>query len=596
MQKVGVGSAFATGAAVGLASLRHRRFHCNAAKLCNAAAGGGNAKMKVARVVTDLNKFDEQLWSVRKELALAYRAMYKMGLNTFTYNHLTVDCGQNRFLVNRYGLSWNEVTAENLLLVNSEGIILEGEGPVMQAAFVIHAMVHSEKKEMAKVVFHTHQCAATALTACVQTKYSHLTEELSCLPMVTQSCLDFAGRTMYDPVYTGIANDLDEGKRIADAMQDRPILFMGNHGITLCAGSVAEALYDIWRLEEVCNEVINRLGADEPLPASLPNLSQVDNAANSRRQAAQSFFRSLADHPDVKCPWDGRGEFRRRTPHPPSFLPAGVPVKNAPAWGDFGATWVVVQAQALALAPVSMTMELDGKYLTLASQDGAPACVSFDDVLTSGAVRLVDTVDNGVNRRVHASGGELARLVLVATPPASAARLAAMRCMLLPCVQDAMLFDGYLALVDVGAASDSHDSSAEAKAKARSSANNRLVEVLTTGIASDQRQRNVRIAVTSDGLTMAIAANGPAHLLALLERFEKCCALQLKAMKAAGIHSSSCLPADPIDAAAAVKRVLRLIDPAVVMQPRNGFLCATTDPEPAAGQMQLEAYKRMAGW
>ena len=125
-----------------------------------------------------------------------------MGLNTFTYNHLTVDCGQNRFLVNRYGLSWNEVTAENLLLVNSEGIILEGEGPVMQAAFVIHAMVHSEKKEMAKVVFHTHQCAATALTACVQTKYSHLTEELSCLPMVTQSCLDFAGRTMYDPVYT----------------------------------------------------------------------------------------------------------------------------------------------------------------------------------------------------------------------------------------------------------------------------------------------------------------------------------------------------------------------------------------------------------
>jgi ribulose-5-phosphate 4-epimerase/fuculose-1-phosphate aldolase len=194
---------FASGAAIGFASLRLRRFNSAAYKLATAAAGGGNAKMGRDGALTDPNDFDGKLWPVRNELALAYRALYNVGLNTFTYNHLTVDCGQNRFLINRYGLSWNEVTASNLLLVDSLGNILEGEGPVMQAAFVIHAMVHSEKKEMARVVFHTHQCAATALTACDQTDYAHLTEPESCLPMVTESCQQFAGRTMYDPVYTG---------------------------------------------------------------------------------------------------------------------------------------------------------------------------------------------------------------------------------------------------------------------------------------------------------------------------------------------------------------------------------------------------------
>ena len=70
--------------------------------------------------VTDPAKFDPELASHRAELAACYRCLYRLGINTFPYNHCTVDCGEGRFLVNRYGLSWAEVTAENLLLVDVE--------------------------------------------------------------------------------------------------------------------------------------------------------------------------------------------------------------------------------------------------------------------------------------------------------------------------------------------------------------------------------------------------------------------------------------------------------------------------------------------
>jgi hypothetical protein len=145
--------------------------------------------------------------------------------------------------VNRYGLSWGEVTPDNLQLVDSEGRLLEGEGPVMTAAFVIHAQVHSIHGSDARVVFHTHQTAATAL-GCISHPQNWREQNpgmgqthLTGLPHMTATDTDtdtdtdtglgrlapillahFNPRSCLDPEYTGIANDLDEGRRIANAM------------------------------------------------------------------------------------------------------------------------------------------------------------------------------------------------------------------------------------------------------------------------------------------------------------------------------------------------------------------------------------------
>ncbi|KAH8075040.1 hypothetical protein JL721_1026 [Aureococcus anophagefferens] len=108
----------------------------------------------------------------RAQLASAFRALASRGLSAASGlgNHLTMSVGPDYecFLLNRYGLHWMEVTAENLLLVDGNGEILEGEGPAQGAAIALHAPIHRELGAKAKVIFHTHQPWFTALS-CIKT-------------------------------------------------------------------------------------------------------------------------------------------------------------------------------------------------------------------------------------------------------------------------------------------------------------------------------------------------------------------------------------------------------------------------------------------
>ena len=107
----------------------------------------------------------------REQLASAFRALAAAGLSAASGlgNHLTMSVPPDytKFLLNRYGLHWMEVTAENLVLVDADGTILEGEGPVQGAAIALHGPVHAARKETARVIFHTHQPWFTAL-ACIK--------------------------------------------------------------------------------------------------------------------------------------------------------------------------------------------------------------------------------------------------------------------------------------------------------------------------------------------------------------------------------------------------------------------------------------------
>ena len=110
-------------------------------------------------------------------------------------NHLTMSVGPDytRFLLNRYGLHWMEVTAENLVLVDADGTILEGEGPVQGAAVALHGPIHAARRERARVIFHTHQPWFTAL-ACIKAGGLRMFHPDACI---------YSQRVGFDPVYTG---------------------------------------------------------------------------------------------------------------------------------------------------------------------------------------------------------------------------------------------------------------------------------------------------------------------------------------------------------------------------------------------------------
>lgn len=186
--------------------------------------------------------------SVRADLAAAYRLCHKLGLNEGVCNHLTAMLPGmcDRFLVIRYGLMWNEVTADNLVLVDSTGKIVAGEGPVETTAFEIHRAIHLKDPSKYAAVFHTHQPWATAL-CCIKPREDQPWG--NGLAMVHQNSCRFHDDISFDDTFNGLVHDSEEGNRLAAAFQGKRVLLHRNHGVIVCGRTVAEAFDDLYYLE-----------------------------------------------------------------------------------------------------------------------------------------------------------------------------------------------------------------------------------------------------------------------------------------------------------------------------------------------------------
>lgn len=505
-----------------------------------AEAGPRQVALQTDHAVSDPSKFDPALWELRQELAAAYRCLYSLGINTFTYNHCTVDCGHGRFLVNRYGLSWSEVTPENLLLVDCNGNLLEGEGPVMTAAFMIHGAIHQVHGAAARVVFHTHQVAASAL-GCVELPGGAET----IFPRSSERSKQFMGRCAFDSVYEGIATTPDEGLRIAAAMKDKPILFMAHHGVTLAAQTVAEAVHGIALLEVASNEVLDDDSAS--MHADRLRLSE-----HEKRLPPTEFFAALRSRKENEAPgtgtrsraWDGRGPFTpagysSTAPHETKMRVDLAAVKRALA--RLGLFRPAGEARSKAC----LSMSLGQGRLLVAPADGSWSNARAAEFAERGAEAYPELSG------LHRSRGELGGRVLLAIPaPRAASALAERGLELLPFVQDAMLMFAHVAKLPASATSLAESS-----------------EDVRRALVS---QPSARIIV---GPSLLVAfGNSPAHVLALVERYEKACALQLKSL--------------------ATGRKPKLIADRIIEHPTSRFLCDNGDEIPVEPQKQLETYKR----
>jgi ribulose-5-phosphate 4-epimerase/fuculose-1-phosphate aldolase len=193
--------------------------------------------------------------SARVDLAAAFRLAVRMDLHEGVCNHFSVMLpaegaqGAARFLLNAYGLHWSEVTASNLLTLDAEGRVLEGEGEFEKTAFWIHSRIHLAHPR-AVCVLHTHMPYATALTLL----------EGGRLEMAEQNALRFDGDIAYDDTYNGLVVDAAEGDRLARALGGRRVLFLASHGVIVVGESVAEAFDALYYLERACRlQVLARM-------------------------------------------------------------------------------------------------------------------------------------------------------------------------------------------------------------------------------------------------------------------------------------------------------------------------------------------------
>ena len=181
--------------------------------------------------------------AARIDLAAAFRLAVRLDMHEGVCNHLSLMLpgSGDRFLINRFGLHWGEVTASNLLTLDAAGKILEGEGEFEKTAFYIHSRIHLANPNAA-CVLHTHMPYATALT---------LTEP-GRLEMVEQNALRFVDDIAYDDEYNGLVVDNAEGDRLARVLGTKRVMFLANHGLIVAGQSVAEAFDLMYYLERAC--------------------------------------------------------------------------------------------------------------------------------------------------------------------------------------------------------------------------------------------------------------------------------------------------------------------------------------------------------
>ncbi|MBU2960257.1 class II aldolase/adducin family protein [Citreicella sp. C3M06] len=193
-------------------------------------------------VMTDYAKpehYSDTEWEARVSLAAAYRMVARLGLDDLIYNHISlrVPGTTDQFLINPYGLMFNEITASSLVKINTVGDVIEETAhTVNKAAFVIHAAVHKSRAD-AHCVLHTHSDASTAVSG----------QPDGLLPL-SQFAMRFYNRQGFH-AYEGVAIDEAEQQRIVAHLADHPVMLMRNHGILTCGRTPGEAFMLLYYFE-----------------------------------------------------------------------------------------------------------------------------------------------------------------------------------------------------------------------------------------------------------------------------------------------------------------------------------------------------------
>ena len=230
-----------------------------------------------------MNRTDDPTWRARVHLAAANRLAVYDDLEEGIDNHFTmrVPDRPDRYLVLPFGLHWSEARASDLIVFNEAGDVLEGTGSLELSALSIHAPLH--RITGANVILHTHQTWALAL---------NMLEDNHLLPG-SQTAAFLTGNIAYDDGYSGLADSLSEGERLASVLGTKQILFMKNHGVLAVGDSVAQAYRRLYKLERVCRAQILAMSTGRPLAMLDDALVRRVETPNPRNSHSQSEREAL---------------------------------------------------------------------------------------------------------------------------------------------------------------------------------------------------------------------------------------------------------------------------------------------------------------
>jgi ribulose-5-phosphate 4-epimerase/fuculose-1-phosphate aldolase len=208
-----------------------------------------NAPTELSRMITSLEgRVPAEEWQTRVDLAAAYRLVALFHWDDLVFTHITAKIpGTEHYLINPYGLMFDEITASSLVKIDIQGTVLqETPFPINPAGFVIHSAVHAARHDV-QCVMHTHTLNGVAVSA----------QKRGVLPISQQSIFVLASLGYHD--YEGVALRDEEKPRLIADLGDRTFLMLRNHGLLTVGASVASAFQAMYLFETTCNIQVRAL-------------------------------------------------------------------------------------------------------------------------------------------------------------------------------------------------------------------------------------------------------------------------------------------------------------------------------------------------
>ena len=203
-------------------------------------------------------------WEQRVNLAACYRLVEHFGWTDLIYTHISarVPGAPGHFLLNRFGLLFDEVTASNLIKVDLDGnLIEEPDAPMHKAGFVIHSAIHGGREDV-DCVIHTHSKAGVAVAAMKD----------GLLPLSQHAQL-FHGRVSYHD-YEGLAIDIDERARLVRDLGDNPVMILRNHGLLAVGTTIPLAFSNLFNLQFACETQVLAMSGNATLNLPPPGVAE----------------------------------------------------------------------------------------------------------------------------------------------------------------------------------------------------------------------------------------------------------------------------------------------------------------------------------
>ena len=199
-------------------------------------------------MTNNIKKYSEEEWGNRVNLAACYHLADYFQMSDIVWNHITAKTSSKKstFLINEFGLRYDEITASNLVEISLDGKVIEGSSKINQTGYIIHGAIHQSREDIS-CVMHTHSRAGLAIS----------TLEKGLLPMVQDTAI-FHNRVSYHD-WEGMSTEADECERLAKSLGKNNVMILRNHGLLTCGKTIGEAFMLMYYLDRACKNQIDVL-------------------------------------------------------------------------------------------------------------------------------------------------------------------------------------------------------------------------------------------------------------------------------------------------------------------------------------------------